>query len=637
MDDFEGSVEEQIGWFGGIGQHHQQDQQQQQQQQQQQRQQLQMTPEQAVLATGNNHNSSAAAAAARTTAVDTSSARVGINNNTDNPPPSPPPPTPLPIPATHAYLGEATTGSSSLSRKDLEEGSTVEIPILALPGVVLFPGESLPLRLHNPAYADLVGSFLCGGAGAGGRGGGDDSGGQQASRHLGVVNRLDSTRGGPQVGASPVGTTAEVRSGHGGSAEDAAGEGEGGDGGGLAMMARGRHRFRLVEDLGWRRGVRYWKVIICPDHCPETFRPPVPRAFREFPGTGRRGRRRRRRDGGNHWPMAVPRFAVVANSPAVLAARAASLLREQREPLPRGSILGAPQVEEGGARNGGEGMSGNVGGGGGGVDVCSAARDEGGVSLGGGGGGGGGCDRSEDEEERMPRRRGKLDPTLFSFWLAANLPLDDVARQELLMLDSVVMRLRVEIKHLEESRRRELCCASCDRGVAWEGDVFTLPGAEGVVGAYVNPTGYVHQTVTVRDARNLVLVGIPEEEHSWFPGYAWTCVYCAFCNEHLGWRFTAIRPGSGEQERRQRQPRSVLLSSGSPPSLPASPHSTSSLLPLPSPPVAGGASGSGGRGALGSSRPATTRTAGGGRRMKEPELGPASFFGLRRPALVTPR
>lgn len=187
--------------------------------------------------------------------------------------------------------------------------------------------------------------------------------------------------------------------------------------------------------------MRYWKVVICPDHCPGTFQPPVPRAFREFPGTGRRGRRRRR-DGGNHWPMAVPRFAVVANSPAVLAARAASLLREQREPLPHGAPSGAPQVGEGGARNGGERVSGNVGGGGGGVDVSSAARHEGGVSQGGGGSGGGGCDGSEDEEEGMPRRRGKLDPTLFSFWLAANLPLDDDARQELLMLDSVVMRLR---------------------------------------------------------------------------------------------------------------------------------------------------------------------------------------------------
>lgn len=47
-----------------------------------------------------------------------------------------------------------------------------------------------------------------------------------------------------------MGTTAEIRSGHGGSAgEDADGSG---GGGGLAVMARGRHRFRLVEDLGWR-------------------------------------------------------------------------------------------------------------------------------------------------------------------------------------------------------------------------------------------------------------------------------------------------------------------------------------------------------------------------------------------------
>ncbi|CAN0441461.1 unnamed protein product, partial [Hapterophycus canaliculatus] len=62
-------------------------------------------------------------------------------------------------PATHAYLGEATTGPA-LTRKDLEVGSTVEMPILSLPGVVLFPGESLPLRLHNPAYATLAEAML---------------------------------------------------------------------------------------------------------------------------------------------------------------------------------------------------------------------------------------------------------------------------------------------------------------------------------------------------------------------------------------------------------------------------------------------------------------------------------------------
>lgn len=94
----------------------------------------------------------------------------------------------LPTPATHAYLGEPTI-ASTLSRKDLEVGSTVEMPILSLPGVVLFPGESLPLRLQNPAYAALAESML--GAGRGGGGGGG-----QASRHLGVVNRLSSRSAG---------------------------------------------------------------------------------------------------------------------------------------------------------------------------------------------------------------------------------------------------------------------------------------------------------------------------------------------------------------------------------------------------------------------------------------------------------
>ena len=36
--------------------------------------------------------------------------------------------------------------------------------------------------------------------------------------------------------------------------------------------------------------------------------------------------------------------------------------------------------------------------------------------------------------------------------------------------------------------------------------------------AYVNPHGYVHETLTVCKASNLSLVGRPSTEHSWFPG-----------------------------------------------------------------------------------------------------------------------
>lgn len=36
--------------------------------------------------------------------------------------------------------------------------------------------------------------------------------------------------------------------------------------------------------------------------------------------------------------------------------------------------------------------------------------------------------------------------------------------------------------------------------------------------AYVNPHGYVHETLTVYKACNLNLMGRPSTEHSWFPG-----------------------------------------------------------------------------------------------------------------------
>lgn len=109
----------------------------------------------------------------------------------------------LPTAATHAYLGQARSDTVIRSRKDLEVGSTVEMPILSLPGVVLFPGESLPLRLHNSAYAALAESILLGERNGlrGGRTGGHEdlagSGGvMQAEGHLGVVNRVASRTGG---------------------------------------------------------------------------------------------------------------------------------------------------------------------------------------------------------------------------------------------------------------------------------------------------------------------------------------------------------------------------------------------------------------------------------------------------------
>lgn len=235
--------------------------------------------------------------------------------------------------------------------------------------------------------------------------------------------------------------------------------------------------------------------MISPDLCPEQLRVPVPRAFRNS-----RGRR--------HWAMGAPRFVVDANSPAGLAARAASLLREQRGPLPNGLPAVAEASDDdrrsttaaaaagnnpdavaaagaGAAAAAAEGRSAGERRGTTAVAAVSRGRSRsrsrhGSIASSSSSSSrdsrevsadvsiapapphpeenwrrqGDASGESDDGEERGDEgdeglqgwtpggRRGSLDPTLFSFWLAANLPLDDDARQELLMLDSVIMRLR---------------------------------------------------------------------------------------------------------------------------------------------------------------------------------------------------
>ena len=81
-------------------------------------------------------------------------------------------------------------------------------------------------------------------------------------------------------------------------------------------------------------------------------------------------------------------------------------------------------------------------------------------------------------------------------------------------------------------------CRTCGAAIAREADVFSM-SAEGPVGAYVNPHGYLHEVVTVRRAEGLFLVGRPTAEHTWFAGYAWTIAGCLGCSAHLGWLFEA--------------------------------------------------------------------------------------------------
>ena len=83
-----------------------------------------------------------------------------------------------------------------------------------------------------------------------------------------------------------------------------------------------------------------------------------------------------------------------------------------------------------------------------------------------------------------------------------------------------------------------LSCASCELYIANKNDVFSLT-LEGPMAAYVNPNGYVHETMTIYKAQGLNLVGRASTENSWFPGLIslWYTYYfnpfIVFCQKTL--------------------------------------------------------------------------------------------------------
>jgi hypothetical protein len=131
------------------------------------------------------------------------------------------------------------------------------------------------------------------------------------------------------------------------------------------------------------------------------------------------------------------------------------------------------------------------------------------------------------------------DPSLFSFWMASNLPFSSEEQIYLLESNCVVSRLLFILNYIEHENGRPLQCGRCLLPVSSCKYLFTVPGSEGTAGAYVNKHGYIHQTITVKEVfdPHVVCLGEPEIRDSWFPGYSWTMVFCSYCHNHLGWKF----------------------------------------------------------------------------------------------------
>jgi len=91
---------------------------------------------------------------------------------------------------------------------------------------------------------------------------------------------------------------------------------------------------------------------------------------------------------------------------------------------------------------------------------------------------------------------------------------------------------------LKDTRFIFLFNRRCGKQLGDQQHIFSM-SKEGPQGAFVNPGGHVHETLTLHKAKNLRLIGDPSTQYSWFPGYAWTIVECSGCWAHIGWKFTA--------------------------------------------------------------------------------------------------
>lgn len=129
-------------------------------------------------------------------------------------------------------------------------------------------------------------------------------------------------------------------------------------------------------------------------------------------------------------------------------------------------------------------------------------------------------------------------PDILSFQIGSKLPVSESVRQKLLEIDGISYRLQKEIQLLKAFNL--IKCRNCQSRIAKRSDMVVM-STDGPLGAYVNPHGCVHETITVSNATGLALIGNPSRVHSWFPGYSWTIASCAACESHIGWLFRATK------------------------------------------------------------------------------------------------
>lgn len=128
-------------------------------------------------------------------------------------------------------------------------------------------------------------------------------------------------------------------------------------------------------------------------------------------------------------------------------------------------------------------------------------------------------------------------PNDFSYWLSSMLPINDLDRVEALGLGCAEARLLWLVELLEKCKH--FVCVNCENKICCKEDVFAM-SRSGPQCSFVNPGGYIHDTLTVRTTCGLFQDSDWVDEFTWFPGYKWRIAHCTNCSHHIGWCYKHI-------------------------------------------------------------------------------------------------
>lgn len=126
------------------------------------------------------------------------------------------------------------------------------------------------------------------------------------------------------------------------------------------------------------------------------------------------------------------------------------------------------------------------------------------------------------------------NPIDFSYWMSSNLPIDLQDRMKALKFDCAEARL---LWLLETLKKNDFFgCNYCRNSFCLKADVFQM-SSSGIQCTFVNPSGYLHDLLTVKNVIGVLHGGAWSNQCSWFPGYVWQVLYCGSCQSHIGWAY----------------------------------------------------------------------------------------------------